>query len=670
MSALLSPDRPESPVFSDGIGDRVLSADASTGEHIQLLRINPSLTAVPSFEFALRERVARLANFRHGYYARVRRVDRGHAHALSIVSDHVEGTRLSDLLRVARERKLTLDTNAALSLVRQLVPAVSLLHENARDVAHGLIAPERLIVTPHARLVLVEHVLGAAIEQMQFGRERLWHEFRVAMPPSPGIPRFDQRADVTGIGVVALSLVLGRPLTADEYPRALPDLLNAARERTSIGEEQPLSPPLKSWLSRALQLDSRRAFASAPEALAALEQLTGEGATYVAAPVALETFLSRYVEAVLQPTTASAQTTVASPIAAVPSISDVVNLDDLITPKGAAPSSKKQRDNAFAKPTAAKTLLASHRNWFIAAAVVAILGTGGYLGFKNFRPVAPPAMSTLAVQSNPPGVPIFVDGIERGMTPARVSLTPGSHILELRGRGVPRVIPVTLTAGAELSQYLEFLEGPSTGQISIQSEPAGATVTVDGVQRGVSPMTVAELTPGEHQVVLQGQGTSSTHKVVVQAGATASLVAPMSAPSPAATGGWLSVKIPVNVEIREKGNLLGTSETDRLMLSAGRHELEFVNPSLSYRATRTVQITAGKITPVPLELPRGVIHINATPWAEVFIDGQRVGETPIGNLTVSIGAHEILFRHPQLGEKRHAVSVTPGTPVRVSMDMK
>src|SRR5688572_1136634 len=329
MSALLSPDRPESPVFSDGIGDRVLSADPSTGEHIQLLRINPSLTAVPLFEFALRERVARLANFRHNYYARVRRVDRGHAQALSIVSDHVEGTRLSDILRVAGERKLTLDTNAALSLVRQLVPAVSLLHENARDVAHGLIAPERLIVTPHARLVLVEHVLGAAIEQMQFGRERLWHEFRVAMPPSPGIPRFDQRSDVTGIGVVALSLVLGRPLTSDEYPRALPDLLNAARERTAIAEERPLSPPLKSWLARALQLDSRRAFASAPEALAALEQLTGEGA-YVAAPVALETFLSRYVEAVLQPGSSPAPAAAATPIAAVPAISDVVNLDDLI----------------------------------------------------------------------------------------------------------------------------------------------------------------------------------------------------------------------------------------------------------------------------------------------------------------------------------------------------
>jgi hypothetical protein len=66
-------------------------------------------------------------------------------------------------------------------------------------------------VTPQGRLVIAEHVLGAAVEQMQYGRERLWHEFRVAMPPSAGIPRFDQRADVTGMGIVALSLILGRP---------------------------------------------------------------------------------------------------------------------------------------------------------------------------------------------------------------------------------------------------------------------------------------------------------------------------------------------------------------------------------------------------------------------------------------------------------------------------
>ena len=116
MSSLALDEHPEAPLFSDGVGDRVVVADGATGDLLQILRLRPALTAVPSFEFALRERAARLANFRHSYFARVRRVDRGTvpAQALAIVSDHVEGTRLSDILRVAHERDLHLDINAAL----------------------------------------------------------------------------------------------------------------------------------------------------------------------------------------------------------------------------------------------------------------------------------------------------------------------------------------------------------------------------------------------------------------------------------------------------------------------------------------------------------------------------------------------------------------------------
>ena len=40
------------------------------------------------------------------------------------------------------------------------------------------------------------------------------------MPPSAGLPRFDHRADVTGIGLVALALVLGRPLHAARIPES------------------------------------------------------------------------------------------------------------------------------------------------------------------------------------------------------------------------------------------------------------------------------------------------------------------------------------------------------------------------------------------------------------------------------------------------------------------
>jgi len=708
-----SSERPEAPLFSDGIGDRVVASDGATGELLQILRLRPALTAVPSFEFALRERAARLANFRHAYYSRVRRIDRAMAPtpSLAVVSDHVEGIRLSDILRVAQDKHLQLDINAALCLIRQLVPAVALLHENARDVAHGLIAPERLVVTPHARLLIVEHVLGAAVEQLHWGRERLWREFRIAVPPTAGVPRFDHRADVVGIGAVALALVLGRPLGAEEFPQQIPALLESASEG-SFGDARTLSAGLRQWLARALQLDARRAFASAPEAMTALDEVLSDDSVYVAAPVALETFLSKYIEALIEdlpsmqppaaPVPVAPAATVAptsTPMTSAPPpsiasarpVSDLVDLSDLTFDArdiGHNPGTRSANDatqapfnseaSAFApeKPEFALRVPGTSRKRLmtVAAAVLLLaLGGGGFVAYKFFGiGGAAPAMGTLVVQSSPVGVQVFVDGVDRGVTPARLSLPPGAHILELRGKGVPRVIPLSMTAGAELSQYLEFAETPETGYLAIQSDPPGARVFVDGTERGIAPLTVPDLSPGEHTVVLQaGEGVSAKHVVIVQAGAQASLVAPIAAAAPTGpVSGWISVKAPVTIEILQDGRMIGSSDSDRVMLASGKHALEFVNATLNLRMSRTVQIAPGKVTPLTLDLPRGVVHLNASPWAEVWIDGQRAGDTPLGNISLPLGPHEVVFRHPQLGEKRHAISVTDGVPVRLSVDMK
>ena len=62
--------------------------------------------------------------------------------------------------------------------------------------------------------------------------------------------------------------------------------------------------------------------------------------------------------------------------------------------------------------------------------------------------------------------------------------------------------------------------------------------------------------------------------------------------------------------------------------------------------------------------------MNASPWAQVWIDGTQVGDTPLGDLSVPIGPHEFWFRHPQFGEKRYAVSVTLIQPVYLTVDMR
>ena len=86
--------------------------------------------------------------------------------------------------------------------------------------------------------------------------------------------------------------------------------------------------------------------------------------------------------------------------------------------------------------------------------------------------------------------------------------------------------------------------------------------------------------------------------------------------------------------------------------------------------TRVVTVDAKKPTVLKVAMPTGVLAVNTTPPAEVWVDGDKRGETPIGNLTLRAGAHDILFRHPEFGDRRRAVVVTAGDLVRLSVDLR
>jgi hypothetical protein len=106
------------------------------------------------------------------------------------------------------------------------------------------------------------------------------------------------------------------------------------------------------------------------------------------------------------------------------------------------------------------------------------------------------------------------------------------------------------------------------------------------------------------------------------------------------------------------------------MLAAGDHDIEFTNGALGFTARRKLSVTAGKTTVTKIDLPNGTLNINAQPWAEVFVDGERVGETPIGNLTRPVGTHEVIFRHPDLGERKETVTIAIGKPARIAVDLR
>ena len=122
---------------------------------------------------------------------------------------------------------------------------------------------------------------------------------------------------------------------------------------------------------------------------------------------------------------------------------------------------------------------------------------------------------------------------------------------------------------------------------------------------------------------------------------------------------------PIDLQILENGSVIGASGAP-IALAEGTHSLDLVNEGLAYRSKQTVAVKPGQMTSVQVSVPQGKININAAPWASVWIDGNAAGDTPLANVSLPIGAHEVLFRHPQLGEQRMTAIVKAEGVARVS----
>jgi hypothetical protein len=578
---------PARVAFTDGLGDRHLT-NGLDNEPLEVLTLRKEFASVAGFEFALRERVSRLAGFHDQCFGTVRGVSRlgSDATSLALVSDRVKGDRLSEILRVAERELLPLEIGAGLALIRQLVDAVAVLHEAFIDVCHGAIAPERIVITKDDRLVLVEHVLGGALSSLQYSRDRYWKELRVALPTTAGAPHFDRRADVTQVGAIALALIAGRPLADADYPDKVSEIVSRVGAVSASGGLAPLPGVFRAWLSRALQLDPRASFASAIEARDEFERvLTETGLT--ASPEKLTAFLNQ------------CRATARGPVAAAPARVAFPAAAPVVTRR--PPSSTT---HAIPRPAVAAP-----------------------------RPIQAPR--TVAV----PAVPVPAPA----RSPRRRQIVAAALAAAIGSMG-------TLTARTFLVDSA-FADVPTATPVASRRP------------------THASVRPSTNHAISTAAATANP--IATEPAATSTdTVTPPAETDTAPRTGWISIVAPENVELYENGQHLGNSRTRRIPLAAGRHDINVVNRSLGYKTQQVVTVSEGKVSTVTPEWPNGLLSVNALPWADVFVNGERLGETPIGNVTLPIGFYEVVFRHPELGETKHRVTLTATSPTRLSVDLR
>jgi hypothetical protein len=212
------------------------------------------------------------------------------------------------------------------------------------------------------------------------------------------------------------------------------------------------------------------------------------------------------------------------------------------------------------------------------------------------------------------------------------------------------VVPTTV-------QPPRAIESAAPPQTAVAAEPAPVTPLALRVEQAMPGLKVLPaVAPG---------GGEPTVRDTTPAESKSELTAPV----PPRSGGF-RVTAPIELHVLDGERLLGSSQDGPIIAAAGRREFDFVNSVIGYRVRREVDVKPGQITAVSVTIPNGRLNINATPWASVWIDGSPYGETPLGNLSIVPGEHEIVFRHPQLGERREKTLVRPDTAARVAVNFQ
>ena len=205
--------------------------------------------------------------------------------------------------------------------------------------------------------------------------------------------------------------------------------------------------------------------------------------------------------------------------------------------------------------------------------------------------------------------------------------------------------------------------------VTIDSQQPGDQVIVDGRDVGTTPMTLA-LMSDMRSIHVRTRPIPDIAPVQpapkVERPDDTSAVAVLNQAAARERRGGLRVSSPIELQVLEGDHVLGSTTDGPVVAPAGKHELDFVNTEFGYQSHQVVEFKAGQIVPMKISPPAGRVSINAVPWALVSIDGNSVGETPLGNVALPVGEHQITFRHPQLGERTQKVIVKANAATRVS----
>jgi len=265
-----------------------------------------------------------------------------------------------------------------------------------------------------------------------------------------------------------------------------------------------------------------------------------------------------------------------------------------------------------------------------------------------------PVKGLLLVTTDPAGAELSLDGYSLGETPRLLTTLDAKdvHRLLVRKTGYQdRKLEVKFNGRSPVVQHINMVL--DSGVVTITSDPAGAEVTLNGIARGPTPVTVKDIPKGRVSVTLKKDGYEpAVREMSVNAGDKQELFVSLEA----LPGKLLLTSVPDGARFYVNNEARGKGPVDVPGLKPGsyrvRAEMDGYGP-----VERTVSVDKGQTVSEEFRLESilGSLEVRTIPvGATVYVDGRNCGSTKSDSPTAE--ASDVLVI-PNLKEGEHTLLV-------------
>ncbi len=511
-----------------------------------------------------------------------------------MVMEFVEGESLKEVL----ERWRPINFDLALAIVHQTCRGLE--HAHSKGIVHRDVKPGNVMLTKAGTVKITDFGLAKLTQgsSVHTAADSILGTPLYMSPEQAFGESVDQRSDLFSLGTVLYELLTGRqPFASENYMGVIQNIIH--KDIPSVRELNPEIPPtVEAIVTRALAKNREQRFQSARDFRYAIETVMGaEG-------------LNRA-------------------LAALPALLERNTDTRILTKPSSTPSTASRKKHGSAASWAAsssqiKRKQRASRAWF-AVAAVALIAAGG-AGYYFW-----PELRALGGGSTP------ADVQQSGLSDAAIGLVPNTDAAAATvDSSATALVDSTAAVPADTARVAAATDAPTQAATGPRSSMQWATPSSQQQQ--------------QQQPAAQQQAAANTAPApapVEPAPAKPEKKVTEDEPEKVFREGYLSLTADPGCEVWVNGKYRGdASPTLRLTLPAGRQTIECRHPKCE-PYMETIQIVSGELSRrnVTLQRLRGIISLATTEGAELYIDGNLIGVTPIMRpIEVDAGTHTVTIK--------------------------